>query len=126
MTKLAPEVLRERKRALRLETVTKRAVKIANEYKKSYEEAKKENEALRKELAILTKDNKSAVRHLSRKTDNEIPALLLSLDGKTRMTLRSIIRKSLHPDKHRKNRNLTSKVKDAITHFFIIVEGQIK
>ncbi len=109
MSKTDYEFQLERERALRTEKHLKRAVNIATHYKTSYEDLKKENEKLKKDLESSEKNSKT----------KSVGTIIASLDYETRKSVRLILRKALHPDKHQ----VSSNIKDALSSIFVIVEG---
>ena len=124
MPKTDYEFQLERERALRTEKHLKRAVNVATHYKTSYEDLKKENEKLKKDLASSEKNMKSVqnVLNSDSMTNSNIMgfgATIASLDYETRKSVRLILRKALHPDKHQ----VSSNIKDALSSIFVIVEG---
>ena len=119
----AAEIKMERDRAFRMEETVKRAVRIAGQYKASYEESKAENEALKKELATMSKKAERVEKALSNVDKVDIPNFLATLDNNIHFRIRNLIRKALHPDKHS---GVDKDVKEALTQVFIIIEGQLK
>ena len=79
MGKISYEVVKERERAFRLESVVKRAVNVVKTYEKTIDELKEEVNELKKELASKKNSDNSA--NLSVKE------------------FRNKIRKLIHPDK---------------------------
>ena len=97
MGKITYEVMKERERALRMESVVKRAVNVVKRYEKSYEDMKAERDDLKKQLAEKSKRNN-----------------VLSFSMKE---LRNKLRKAAHPDKHS-----DPKVKAAVNDIFVLIE----
>lgn len=120
MSKTDYEFQLERERALRTEKHLKRAVNVATHYKTSYEDLKKENEKIKKDLASSEKNSKDIQGILSSDSmTKSVGAIIASLDYETRKSVRLILRKALHPDKHQ----VSSNIKDALSSIFLIVEG---
>ena len=120
MPKTDYEFQLERERALRTEKHLKRAVNIATHYKTSYEDLKKENEKLKKDLASSEKNSKAVKDALkSGSMTKNMGTIIASLDYETRKSVRLILRKALHPDKHQ----VSSNIKDVLSSIFAIVEG---
>ena len=123
MSKTDYEFQLERERALRTEKHLKRAVNIATHYKTSYEDLKKEHEKLKKELASSEKNTKDIQGILkSDSMTKSMGAVIASLGYETRKSVRLVLRKALHPDKHQ----VSSDIKDALSSIFVIVEGYFK
>ena len=109
----------ERERTLRVETHLKRAVKIATHFKDSHDKLKEENEALKKEVASLTRLTKTKQRGSHNFDENRLKASLESLDEIERTTFRNLLRKSIHPDKHN---HLSTSARNALGIIFSIIE----
>ena len=107
----------ERERALRTEKHLKRAVKIATHFKDGFEGLQKENEELKKELAMLKKNHSSTSRD---SIDGlKLRGLISHLDPNSKKVLKNALRKALHPDKHH---SLTSELKKTLEVIFMIIE----
>ena len=100
-------VARERERALRCESVTKKAINVANGYKKAYTQLKEENTRLKKGLS----------------QDKKLSTALMRLDDETRSEVRVCLRKAFHPDKHNQASDTSKKVLASLFDYFENVLG---
>lgn len=116
-------IQRERERALRLENTVRRAVKIATRYQNEYEVMKDENAALKKENAELKRKERSLTNAVSNlDNDENVKVIIATLSKETQTVLRTVLRKSLHPDKH----VVSDDVKKPLGSIFNIIEGYFK
>lgn len=100
MAGLDTKVALERERVFRTEKHLKRAVKIATHFKDGFEELKKENEQLKKDLAESQRLLKSKQKGSHRFDETRLKASLSTLTDDERKSFRNLLRKSIHPDKH--------------------------